>query len=203
MLVSSTIIEDIDIMRKARLASLTFFYCDFKEDQKKNLRGLLSSFLVQLCHQFDACSNRLQELYLDHAKGLRRPSDGELVGCLKDLLKHPGLPPVYLIVDALDERPDTSIRSPRAEVLNLLEELIRSQFPNLRICVTTRPEIDITDVLDPLKFRFVSLHSLSEQRRDINNYIKWVINTNPKIKGWREQHRQRVVGVFTEKSNGM
>ena len=110
---------------------------------------------------------------------------------------------MYLIVDALDECPDTSIRSPRAEVLNLLEELIKSQFPNLRICVTTRPEIDITDVLDPLKFRFVSLNSLSEQKTDIDNYIKWVINTHPKNKGWREEHRQRVIGVFTEKSNGM
>ena len=108
-------------MRKAGLASLAFFYCDFREDQKKNLRGLLSSFLVQLCHQFDAYSNKLKELYLGHAKGLCPPSDDELVGCLKDLLlKHPGLPPVYLVVDALDECPDTSIRWPRAEVLHCI-----------------------------------------------------------------------------------
>jgi hypothetical protein len=39
---SSTIIGDIDVMRKAGLASLAFFYCDFREDQKKDLRGLLS-----------------------------------------------------------------------------------------------------------------------------------------------------------------
>lgn len=40
-------------MRKAGLASLAFFYCDFKDDKKKDRRvnGLLSSLLVQLCHQ--------------------------------------------------------------------------------------------------------------------------------------------------------
>jgi hypothetical protein len=53
-LASSTIVEDIDAMRKAGLASLAFFYCDFREDQKKDLRGLLSSLLVQLCHQSDS-----------------------------------------------------------------------------------------------------------------------------------------------------
>jgi hypothetical protein len=145
----------------------------------------------------------LYELYLDHAKGLRCPSDGALVGCLKDLFKLPGLAPVYLIVDALDECPNTSLRPPRAEVLTLLEELIKSQFPNLYICVTTRPEIDITDVLDPLNFRFVSLYDQSEQKRDIDNYIKWVINSHPKNKGWKKEHRERVISVFAENADGM
>ena len=70
MLASSTIIEDIDAMRKAGLASLVFFYCDFREDQKKDLRGLLSSLLVQLCHQSDSYYHPLSILYSDHAAGL-------------------------------------------------------------------------------------------------------------------------------------
>jgi hypothetical protein len=41
-------------MRKSGLASLAKFYYDFREEQKKGIRGLLSSVLVQLCHQFDA-----------------------------------------------------------------------------------------------------------------------------------------------------
>src|ERR1700761_3994965 len=105
-------------MRKAGLASLAFFYCDFREDQKKDLRGLLSSLLVQLCHQSDSYYDILFKFYSEHAKGLRHPSDDALVGCLKDLLKHPGLAPVYLIVDALDECPNTTaIPSLRAKVL--------------------------------------------------------------------------------------
>ena len=191
-------------MRKAGLASLAFFYCDFRDDQKKDLRGLLSSLLVQLCHQSDSYYDMLFKFYSEHAKGQRHPSDDALVGCLKDLLKLPGLAPVYLIVDALDECPNTSaIPSPRAEVLNLIEELIKSQIPNLRICVTSRPETDIKDILDHLIFRSVSLHDQSEQNRDIEDYIKSVINTHPKNRKWKPEHKQMVIDVLTEKADGM
>ena len=191
-------------MRKAGLAALAFFYFDFREDQKRDLRGLLSSLLVQLCHQSDSYYDVLFEFYSDHARGLRHPSDDALVACLKNLLELPGLAPVYIIVDALDECPNTSANpTPRAEVLTLLEELIDSQFPNLRICVTSRPETDIKDVLDTLIFRSVSLHEQSEQRRDIEEYIKSAINTHPKNKKWKAEHKQLVIDVLTKKADGM
>ena len=204
VLASSTIIEDVEAMRKAGLASLAFFYCDFREDQKKELHGLLSSLLAQLGRQSDSYCDVLSKFYLEHDKGLRYPSDEALVGCLKDLLKLPGLAPVYLIIDGLDECSSTSaFPSPRAKVLDLLEELIKSRIPNLRICVTSRPETDIKDVLDPLIFRFVSLHDQTEQKRDIENYIKSAINTHPKNKRWKAEHRQLAIDVLTKKADGM
>ena len=201
---SSTIIDDIDDMRKAGLASLAFFYCDFREDRKKDLRGLLSSVLVQLCHQSDSYSEFLSKLYSEHANGSRHPSDDVLAGCLKDLLNLPGNAPVYLIVDALDECPNTSsIPSPRDEVLNLIEELIKSQIPHLRVCVTSRPETDIKDVLEPLVLYTVSLHDESGQKRDIEDYIESVVNENPKNKRWKTTDKQLVIDVLTEKAQGM
>ncbi len=201
---SSTIIEDIDAMRKTGQASLAFFYCDFREDQKKDLRGLLSSFLVQLCHQSDSYCRILSKFHSDHVKESRSPSDDALVGCLKDLIKLPRQAPVYLIVDALDECPESSaVLSPRAEVLNFIEELVESQIPNLRICVTSRPEIDIRVVLDPLIFRSVSLHDERGQKKDIEDYIKSVIHTHRKNKWWKARHEQLAINVLTEKSNGM
>ncbi len=191
-------------MRKVGLASLAFFYCDFREDQKNDLRGLLSSLLVQFCHQSDSYSNILSKFYSEHANGLRRPSDDVLAGCLKGLLKLPGHAPVYLIVDALDECPNTSsIPSPRDEVLNLIEDLIKSEIPNLRICVTSRPETDIKDFLEPLVLHTVSLHDESGQNRDIEDYIKSVINTNPKNKRWKAADKQLVIDVLMEKADGM
>jgi len=202
--VSSTIIEDIRAMRNAGLASLAFFYCDFKEDRKKELCGLLSSFLVQLCHESDSYFDILSNFYSDHNKGLRPPSDDALAGCLKDLLNLPGLAPVYLIVDALDECPNPSVvRSPRVKVLSLIEELVTTPILNLRVCVTSRPELDIEDVLDPLIFRSVSLHDESGQNRDIEDYIKSVINTRPKKGRWKEEHRKLAIDVLVNKSNGM
>jgi len=58
-LASSAIIQDIDAMRKSGLASLAFYYCDFRGDQKKDRRGLLASMLVQLSHQSDSYCDML------------------------------------------------------------------------------------------------------------------------------------------------
>ena len=109
-----------------------------------------------------------------------------------------------MIVDALDECPNTSaVRSPRAKVLNLIQELIESQFPNLHICVTSRPETDIKDVLDTLTFRSVSLHDEGGQKRDIEDYIKSIIHTHPKNRRWKAQHKRLVIDLLTEKAYGM
>jgi hypothetical protein len=201
---SSTIIEDIEDTQKAGLASLAFFYCDFREDQKRDLRGLLSSLLVQLCHQSDSYYNLLSKFYSEHAHSPRPPSDGELTKCLKDLLKLPNQPPVYIVVDALDECPNTpTLRSPRAKVLDLIKELIESHLPNLRLCVTSRLETDIKDVLDHVLHDCVSLHDENGQKRDIEDYIKFVINEHKKNKNWTAEDKQLTIEVLIEKADGM
>jgi hypothetical protein len=204
VLASSTIIEEIESMRKSGLAVLAMFYYDFREDEKKDLRGLLSSVLFQLCDQSDSYYNILSTFYSTHRDGAQSPSDEELVRCLKDLLNLPGQAPVYLIVDALDECPSTSaLSSPREAVLSLLEDLIDSQLSNLRICVTSRPEADIKPVLHPLTFRSVSLHEERGQKEDIENYIKSVVNTNRRMRRWKSEHKQLVIDVLTERADGM
>lgn len=204
VLASSTIIQEIDAMRKAGLASLGFFYCDFREDRKKDLRGLLSSLLIQLCHQSGAYGDMLFSLYSEHAKGSHSASDSALAGCLKGLLNLPGLVPIYLIVDALDECPNSSaIPSPRDDVLSLIEELIKLKFPNLRICVTSQPEANIKDVLDPLISHFVSLHDEIGHTKDIKNHIESVLDTHAKTKGWKAEHKQLILDDLTERANGM
>jgi hypothetical protein len=69
LLDSSAVIENIRTLQKGRLASLAFFYCDFREDQKRDLRGVLSSLLVQLGEQSDAYSAELSNFYEAHGRG--------------------------------------------------------------------------------------------------------------------------------------
>ena len=204
MLISSTIIDNIDAITKSGLASLAFFYCDFREDEKRDLRGILSSVLVQLCHQSDSYSEILSNFYSQHANGSKHPSDDELVQCLKDILTVPGQAPVYLIVDGLDECSNTSaLPSPREKILILLKDLMDSQLPNLRICVTSRPEIDIMAVLKPLSFRSVSLHNETGQLEDIDDYIKSVVNTDPNMQRWKTADKELVIDVLIKRSDGM
>jgi hypothetical protein len=204
VLASSTIIENIDSMRKSGLVSLAFFYCDFREDGKKDLRGLLSSVLVQLCHQSDSYYRVLSDFYSEHANGWRHPSDSALERCLKDMLRVSGQAPIYLIVDGLDECSNTSaLPSPREKVLMFLEDLINWRLPNLRVCVTSRPEIDIKRVLEPLTFHSISLHDESGQMEDIKEYITFVINTDPQMQRWTAADRELVIDVLIKKSGAM
>jgi hypothetical protein len=204
MLASSTIIKDIENICKAGRALLAMYYYDFREKKKKDLRGLLSSVLLQLCDQSDSYHNILSTFHSAHRDGTQSPGDDELVGCLKDLLKIPGHLPVYLIIDGLDECPSSSsLESPREEVLSLLEELIEARFTNLRICVTSRPEVDIKAILDPLTFRSVSLHDEYGQKEDIKKYIESIVNTNRKMQDWSPEYKQLVIDTLTEKADGM
>ena len=204
ILASSAIIEDIRTLQKSGLASLAFFYCDFRDNQKKGQRGLLSSFLVQLCEQSDAYSAILSEFYVAHGRGSQLASDSELVGCLKDMLKLQGQATVYIIIDALDECPiATGLPPPREKVLELVEELVKLRIPNLRICVTSRPEADIKSILGPLTFGSVSLHDESGQAQDIAEYVRSAIDKDHVMRRWKAKVKQLVIDVLTEKADGM
>jgi hypothetical protein len=203
-LASSSIIQDIDNIRKSGLASLAFFYCDFRESEKKDLHGLVSSLLLQLCHQSDVYSDILSNFYLEYSNGSRQPGDDALIECLKEIVNLEGQAPVYLIMDALDECPITSsFPSPRDNVLTFVEELISSQVPNLRICISSRPEMDIKGVLVPLTFRSVSLHDEIGQMEDIANYIKSVVTMDRLMRRWNLADKELVIDVLTKKADGM
>jgi hypothetical protein len=190
-------------MQKSGLVSLAMFYYDFREEEKKDLRGLLSSVLFQLCHQSHSYYAIISTFYSAYHDGARSPSNDELIRCLKDLLDLPGQAPIYLIIDALDECPNTSLPSYREQVLVLLKDLIESKLPNLRICVTSRPETDIKSIPEPLTFRSVSLHDESGQKADIENYIKSIVKTNGKMQRWTPVHKELVIDVLTERADGM
>jgi hypothetical protein len=191
-------------MQKSGLASLAIFYYDFKEDQKDGVRRLLSSVLVQLCYQSGAFCNVLSKLYAEHKDGLEGPSDDKLVRCLRGLLDIPRQAPIFLIVDALDECPDTpALSSPREKVLTILEDLINLRLPNLRICITSRPEPDIKAILEPLAFRSISLHEEIGHKEDMKSYIEWIVNTNSNMRKWNLEYKQLVMDFLTGRVDGM
>src|SRR5437868_1005849 len=111
---SSTITQDIEALCKAGKASMAYFYFDFRDANKQSLHDLLPSLLTQLSARSASRCDILSKLYMDHDEGERQPSDDVLTQCLKAVLALPGGDPVYLIIDALDECPDShGIPSPR------------------------------------------------------------------------------------------
>ena len=115
-------------------------------------------------------------------------------------------PPIYIILDAVDECPNSyGIPSPREQVLTLVEKLMGLRLPHLHICVTSRPEFDIRANLRRLALHSVSLHDQSGQKEDIINYVKSVVYSESEtmMKRWRAEDKDMVVDSLSEQADGM
>ena len=204
--VSSTIIEDIKPLCEAGEALMAYFYFDFRDVNKQGLHDLLPSLLTQLSARSSLHCDILSKLYSVHTNGKEQPSNSSLTKCLKDMLTLPDQPPIYLIMDALDESSNTSgIPSPRERVLQLLKDLVDLHLPNVHICVTSRPEIEIRDVIVPLTSLRVSLHDQSGQKEDIADYIRSVVYSNwePIMRRWKKEDKDLVIEILSERADGM
>jgi hypothetical protein len=154
---SSTVIQDVRDVCQTGLAILAFFYFDFRDDSKQNVRSLLSSLLVQLSNRSDNFCTILSELYSAHDSGSQQPSEDSLMKFLKDMLRLPGQGGIYIVMDALDECPNFSgYPTPREEVLMNVQELVELRLPHVHFCITSRPEVDIRDALQALATRRVT-----------------------------------------------
>jgi hypothetical protein len=183
---------------------MAYFFFDFKDTRKRDSRALLSSLLVQLSDQSEQCCDILIGLHSTNQNGSQQPTDDSLVRCLEDMITVMGQVPIYLIVDALDECPnDSGIPSSREKVLQLVKELVALRLPNLRLCITSRPEFDIRTTLGPLATQQVSLHDESGQKQDIIDYVTSVVRTDGRMKRWRDGDKTMVIDKLTERADGM
>ena len=206
LLISSAIIEDIKHMRESKSALVAYYYFDFKDAAKRDIRGLLTSLLLQLVDDSDCCWDLLSQLHKRCRDGSDQPSDATLAQCLKNMLDLPGQLPMYIIIDALDECPNNiGTPSSREKVLNFVEDLVRSNHPNLFMCITSRPEQDITTILNPLTpaSHRVSLHEEVGQRGDIDSYVRSFVQSDRAMRRWRMEDRELVIDMLSERANGM
>ena len=193
-------------MCDAGQTSIGYFYFDFRDVNKQHWRDLVSSLVIQLSAQSAPCCDILSRLHSYHDSGARQPNDDVLTRCLEEMLTLPDQRPIYLIFDALDECSDVSgISTPRKRVLQLVEELVDLHIPNLHICVTSRPEVDIVDVLDPLTTLPVSLHDQSGQKKDIEGYVRSIVysDSEPVMRRWRMEDKELVIETLSERADGM
>jgi hypothetical protein len=186
---------------------MAYFYFDSTDLNKQTCYDLLRSLVYQLSVRSSRCSDILHHIYKTHENGDQQPSDDALKECLKEMLRLRGQGPIFIILDALDGCPESpGIPSPRHKVLQLVKELVDLHLQGrLHICVTSRPEVDIRAVLEPLASHSVSLHDTFGQRSDIANYVRSVVNSSPStaMRTWSAEDRRLVIDSLTERSDGM
>ena len=193
-------------MCDAGQASMAYFYFDFRDIRKQHWRDLVPSLLTQLSSRSDRRCDILSRLYSDHDHGKQQPNDDALKRCLIEMLTLPDQRPTYLVIDALDECSNISgIPTPRKRVLQLVNELVELHTPNVHICVTSRPEVDIRDVLERLTSRRVSLHDQSGQKKDIEEYVRSVVYSDSEMimRRWKQEDKELVIKTLSERADGM
>jgi hypothetical protein len=88
-------------------------------------------------------------------------------------------------------------------VLELIEELVGLHLPNLRLCITSRLEVDIQSVLEPLMSNRICLHEEDGQKKDISDYVSFVVNSDKKMMKWREKDKMSVIETLSDRADGV
>jgi hypothetical protein len=185
---------------------MAFFFFDFKDTGKQDARAFLSSVIIQLSRSSQSFYDILFNFYSVHQKGLQQPSISALTKCLEDMFKASGDAPIYLVLDAVDECPNTKgIPSSRRQVLDLVEKLVKQGPPQLRLCITSRPEVDIRTSLEPLTSTSnrICLHDQIGQKKDILEFVRGVVYSDENMRRWRDEDKELVIKVLSERANGM
>jgi hypothetical protein len=191
-------------MHAAGMATMAYYYFDFRDVKKQDCYGMLSSLISQLSVESDSCYDILSKLYSDNGRGMQEPDIDALKKCLVDMLSLPGQGQIYIILDALDECPNfPGTPSAREDVLQFIKEIVDLKLPNFNLCVASRPEMDIRLVLEPLTTLKISLHDEIGQKKDISEYINSVVRSDLSMRRWKEEDKQLVVDTLSSKADGM
>lgn len=204
LITSSAIIQHIMKLRDTGKATLAYFYFDFGDEEKQNARNAVTSLLTQLSAYSKPCCDIIYRLYSVHGKGTEQPSYDILIDRLKEMLAVAAPKPIFIIVDALDECPNSfGMPSPRGVVLDLLENLVCLHLPNLRLCVTSRAEIDIQNTFEPLAIHQISLHDQAGHKKAISDFVTSVVWSDEYRWNWRNVDKKMVIEELSNRADGM
>ena len=194
--------KHVTSLRDAGQANSAYFFFDIREkDKKQELHNFFTCLLEQLSTHSTPCHTIISHFYSTQWNGTKQPSIGALMNCLREMLLAMAQQPIYIIVDAVDECHEFGTPTPREVVLSLLEGLVHLRLPNLRICVTSRWEVEIKDVLGSLASGTVSLQDEIGQAKDISDYVRNFVHK--KMWRWRSDDKQLVIELLSKNANGM
>lgn len=165
----SKILDDME--PKTTKYSLAYFYCNYKEDQRRDPASIARSLVKQLClrtpgvESSPSCPKAVLALYRDREKNADLQRTLSIVECTDLLVElSTGFLRTTIIVDALDEC-DSETRSQLCDLL----ALVVSSSNRVKVFITSRDEGD-------LRAKFEESPNVYIQERDnsgdINCYIE-------------------------------
>ncbi|KAJ7691808.1 ankyrin repeat-containing domain protein [Mycena rosella] len=172
--------------------SLAYFYCDFRDPRKQTAHGLFSSLVSQLAVVSSDCLAILQRFHLLHSTS-GAPNEATLLNCMGQMLTASG--DVFIVIDALDECPGGA---QRAEMLEYLERLAKTDRSRLHLLITSRSEADIQSCMVRMKTHQLDLQVVEDQVNDLRLYITYELEKMQ----WGDILFHLAFDTLTAKANG-
>jgi hypothetical protein len=144
---------------------------------------MIKSFIGQL--STSPLPSATRRLWDEHKKHSSDPDIKELSGALDEIINCLG--EVFIIIDALDECPQTADRPERKKLLDYIGHLLHKHRRNLHLLTTSRPEHDIDSELRT--HPTVDIGKYMED--DIRRYVKGEVWSG-KLKCWNENIKREI-----------
>jgi hypothetical protein len=153
---------ETEILDPALDRNLAYAFCDYKAERDQTIAQLLGAILQQLVQNNLRLADPLLILYDNHIEKKTFPNIGEILSAIKEVMdEHTA---VYIVVDALDECPQTDRK--RRQLLESLLNLSASSGV-LNLLVTSRFVPEIVE-----KFKGSETLEVKASEGDIRKYIR-------------------------------
>ena len=174
---------------------LAYFYCDFRSNEPQDPINIIGSLTSQLCSQLSCFPNELCSAFdssMNNSGQRRRPHFSALKQTIEVLSSDRR---IILLLDALDECEGKS------DLLQFISALA-TDVPRISILVTSRDDPEVKSSLS--LFPCVRLDNcLEEVDRDIQSYISYRLDTDPKLQWLNATVKADITQTLRSKSSGM
>jgi hypothetical protein len=194
-----TILSSLAIGRAAECAStihaVVFYYCSHREEQFRQLSGILRCLIGQLARQNRQCMNILEEKFgsQDHTSSqIWTRNDDELGIVLHKMIRR--FSSISILIDGIDECNEATT------VADALNSLV-SESPGARIVIFSRKEA----VIAPFLESFVQM-SIAAESQDLRLYVPAQIESRTRLRKLRIKDpntKDLIIETLVNNADGM
>ncbi|KAL0633008.1 hypothetical protein Q9L58_008114 [Maublancomyces gigas] len=195
---ASSIVDHMFALQQgsSSMNSISYFFCDFNNQQSRGTRTILGSLARQILHIFDETPEIDEKLKSMFVTNHREPTIEDLFALLECIARIPAT--AFLLIDGLDECGD----SDRRQVLSFIKQVFRDSQCKIKIIVSSRWDLDISNAL--VDFQQISLGSGTCS--DIELFVRDIVDrrlADGSIETQNPAMAQEIRTALIEKSGGM
>lgn len=195
---ASSIVDHVFALQQgsSSMNSISYFFCDFNNQQSRGTRTILGSLARQILHIFDETPEIDEKLKSMFVTNHREPTIEDLFALLECIARIPAT--AFLLIDGLDECGD----SDRRQVLSFIKQVFRDRQCKIKVIVSSRWDLDISNAL--ADFQQISLGSGTCS--DIELFVRDIVDrrlADGSIETQNPAMAQEIKTALIEKSGGM